>query len=261
MKTAMYAIIKKDFRGVAANRRLFPALFLVPSLLAVVLPSIFVIAVHFTPDDPDILKLLALVPQAAPGQSLELTLWGLLLNSILPAFFLVIPVMASSITAASAFVGEKERHTLETLLYCPLTLRQIFQAKVLASFLVSMVVSLLSFAAMFLVVEGEVFFLAGQALRPSVNWLAVLLLVSPAVSLIAVTLIVRGSAKAQSVEESQQAAVFLILPLLLLVVGQFAGLFLMSFWLLLGLGLLCGALAWILLRKSMGRFTYERLLQ
>ena len=48
---------------------------------------------------------------------------------------------------------------------------------------------------------------------------------------------------------------------LLLVVGQFAGLFLMSFWLLLGLGLLCGALAWILLRKSMGRFTYERLLQ
>lgn len=261
MKTAMYAIIKKDFRGVAANRRLFPTLFLVPSLLAVVLPSIFVIAVHFTPDDPDILKLLALVPQAAPGQSLELTLWGLLLNSILPAFFLVIPVMASSITAASAFVGEKERHTLETLLYCPLTLRQIFQAKVLASFLVSMVVSLLSFAAMFLVVEGEVFFLAGQALRPSVNWLAVLLLVSPAVSLIAVTLIVRGSAKAQSVEESQQAAVFLILPLLLLVVGQFAGLFLMSFWLLLGLGLLCGALAWILLRKSMGRFTYERLLQ
>lgn len=260
MKTAMYAIIKKDFRGVAANRRLFPALFLVPSLLALVLPSIFVIAVHFTPDDPDILKLLALVPQAAPGQSLELTLWGLLLNSILPAFFLVIPVMASSITAASAFVGEKERHTLETLLYCPLTLRQIFQAKVLASFLVSMVVSLLSFAAMFLVVEGEVFFLAGQALRPSVNWLAVLLLVSPAVSLIAVTLIVRGSAKAQSVEESQQAAVFLILPLLL-VVGQFAGLFLMSFWLLLGLGLLCGALAWILLRKSMGRFTYERLLQ
>lgn len=261
MKTAMYAIIKKDFRGVAANRRLFPALFLVPSFLALVLPSIFVIAVHFTPDDPDILKLLALVPQAAPGQSLELTLWGLLLNSILPAFFLVIPVMASSITAASAFVGEKERHTLETLLYCPLTLRQIFQAKVLASFLVSMVVSLLSFAAMFLVVEGEVFFLAGQALRPSVNWLAVLLLVSPAVSLIAVTLIVRGSAKAQSVEESQQAAVFLILPLLLLVVGQFAGLFLMSFWLLLGLGLLCGALAWILLRKSMGRFTYERLLQ
>lgn len=261
MKTAMYAIIRKDFRGVAANRRLFPALFLVPALLVLVLPSIFVIAVHFTPDDPDILKLLALMPQTDPAQSLELRLWGLLLNSILPAFFLVIPVMASSITAASAFVGEKERHTLETLLYCPLTLRQIFQAKVLASFLVSMVVSLLSFAAMFLVVEGEVFFLAGQALRPSINWLAVLLLVSPAVSLIAVTLIVRGSAKAQSVEESQQAAVFLVLPLLLLVIGQFAGLFLMSFWLLLGLGLLCGALAWILLRKSMGRFTYERLLQ
>ena len=30
MKTAMYAIIKKDFRGVASNRRLFSALLIVP---------------------------------------------------------------------------------------------------------------------------------------------------------------------------------------------------------------------------------------
>ena len=30
MKTTMYAIIKKDFRGLAANRRLFIALLIVP---------------------------------------------------------------------------------------------------------------------------------------------------------------------------------------------------------------------------------------
>lgn len=33
MKAAMYAIIKKDFRIVASNRRLFPALFIVPLVL------------------------------------------------------------------------------------------------------------------------------------------------------------------------------------------------------------------------------------
>ena len=91
--------------------------------------------------------------------------------------------------------------------------------------------------------------------------LVVLLLVSPAISLIAVTLIVRGSAKAQSVEESQQVAVFLLLPLLLLIVGQFTGVLLMNVWILLGLGVVCAVLAWILLQKSMGRFTYEKLLQ
>ena len=88
-----------------------------------------------------------------------------------------------------------------------------------------------------------------------------MLLISPAISLIAITLIVRGSAKAQSVEESQQGAVFLILPIILLVVGQFTGILLISFWILLGLGIVCALLAWLLLKKSMGRFTYEMLLR
>ena len=261
MKTAMYAIIKKDFRGVASNRRLFSALLIVPLVLTIVLPSIFVIAIHVVPDDPDVAKLLSLLPEAARMESLELTLSSMILNYILPVFFLMIPIMAASIMAASAFVGEKERHTLETLFYCPLTLKQIFRAKVWASFLLSMLVSLISFTAMFMVIEAEVFFLDGRLLVPSVSWLVVMLLLSPAISLIAVTLIVRGSAKAQSVEESQQAAVFLIIPLILLITGQFTGVLLMNVWILLGLGAACAILAWILLQKSMGRFTYEKLLQ
>lgn len=261
MKTAMYAIIKKDFRGVTSNRRLFSALLIVPLILTIIMPSIFIISIHFVPDDPDIAKLLELVPSSARMESLELTISSMILNYILPMFFLVIPIMTASIMAASAFVGEKERHTLETLLYCPLTLRQIFQAKVLASFLLSMLVSLISFASMILVIETELYFLMGKLLLPSVNWLVVMFLVSPAISLIAVTLIVRGSAKARSVEESQQAAVFLIIPIVLFVAGQFTGVLLMSVWVLLGLGVVCSLLAWILLRKSMGRFTYERLLQ
>lgn len=256
MKAAMYAIIKKDFRIIASNRRLFPALFIVPLVLTIVLPSIFVITIHFVPDDPDITKLLSLLPETARMESLELTLSGMILNYILPIFFLIIPIMTASIMAASAFVGEKERHTLETLLYCPLTLKQIFQAKVWASFLLSMLVSVISFAAMFLVIETELFFLAGRLLIPSVSWLVVILLLSPAISLI-----VRGSAKAQSVEESQQAAVFLILPVILPIAGQFTGVFLMNVWILLGLGVICAILAWFLLQKSMGRFTYEKLLQ
>lgn len=261
MNTAMYAIIKKDFRGVASNRRLFSALLIVPLVLTIVWPSIFIITIHFVPDDPDITKLLSLIPEAARMESLELTISSIILNYILPVFFLVIPIMTASIMAASAFVGEKERHTLETLLYCPLTLKQIFQAKVWASFLLSMIVSLISFAAMFLVIETELLFLAGRMLIPSVSWLVVMLLLSPAISLIAVTLIVRGSAKAQSVEESQQSAVFLIVPLILLVAGQFTGVLLMSVWVLLFLSVVCAILAWVLLKKSMGQFTYEKILQ
>ena len=90
MKTTMYAIIKKDFRGVAANRRLFFALLIVPLILTIVLPSIFVITIHFIPDDPDIMKLLDLLPETSRMDSLELTLSSMILNYILPVFFLVI---------------------------------------------------------------------------------------------------------------------------------------------------------------------------
>ena len=130
----------------------------------------------------------------------------------------------------------------------------------MACFLVSMLVSLISFAAMLLVLETELFFLTGSGLFPGISWLVILLLVSPAISLIAITLIVRQSAKAKTVEESQQGAVFLIIPIVLLAIGQFTGVLMLSVWVLLGLGVLCALVAGLLLKRAMGNFTYEKLL-
>ncbi len=260
-KRAMLSVMKKDLFGITANRRLLVSMILVPLVLTVILPSVFVFLIHLTPDDPDMQKLLELLPLEAQSGSLELTVTGIILNDILPVFFLIIPIMAATITAASAFVGEKEKHTLETLLYCPLSVKQIFRSKVLASFLLSMAVSLLSFCCMMMVLEAELLLLMGSLLLPGVNWLLILVLVSPSLSLIAVTLIVRGSAKAKSVEESQQSAVFLILPILLLIVGQFTGLLLLNVWILLAAGAVCALLAWLLLKNCLSGFTCERLLQ
>ena len=262
MKKAMRAIIKKDLKGITANKRLFSTLLIVPLVLTIVMPTIFILVIHFVPEETDdFQQLLKMVPMAKQTGDFSLTVIGLILNYILPVFFLMIPIMTASIMAASSFVGEKEKHTLETLLYCPLTLKQVFRSKVFASFLLSMIVSFFSFFTMLIVLEAEILFFTGNLVLPDVNWLVIMLLISPAISLIAITLIVRGSAKAQSVEESQQGAVFLILPIILLVVGQFTGILLISFWILLGLGIVCALLAWLLLKKSMGRFTYEMLLR
>ena len=62
------------------------------------------------------LALLELLPGAANTESVELAIAGIILNYILPAFFLMISIMTASVMAASAFVGEKEKHTLVTLL-------------------------------------------------------------------------------------------------------------------------------------------------
>lgn len=262
INTMQMALIKKDIRAVTANKNLFLALLIVPLMMAVILPSIFVLVLGLAPmESADFQEMMALLPEGLLGPDTRVSFIQLMLNNIVPVFFLLIPIMAATVVAASSFVGEKEKRTLETLLYCPLSLRQIFYAKILASFALSQFVSLLSFAAMTLVVQTEIWFLTGGLMLPGLNWLVLLLLVSPAISLVAITLIVRGSAKAKTMEESQQRSVFLILPVLLLAVGQFTGLMALSVWLLLGVGVLCAAMGILLLRRSSANFHYERLLR
>lgn len=262
MKQAMYAIIRKDFGAITSNKRLFSSILIVPLILTVVFPSIFVLILYFAPEETDdFQKLLEMLPITEQMEDFNQMMISSILNYIMPVFFLMIPVMTASIMAASSFVGEKEKHTLETLLYCPLSLKQIFRSKVLASFLLSMIVSFLSFFFMIVVLEIEIFLTTDKLLLPNISWLILLLLVAPAISLIAITFIVKGSAKAQSVEEAQQGAVFLILPIILLVVGQFTGILLVSTWILLVIGICCALLAYFLLKRAIGNFHYEILLK
>lgn len=109
MNNGQFTLIKKDIRSITSNKQIFAVLLIVPLVLTVVLPSVFVLVLTQKPDAAsDFQKLLDM-----------------------PPFFLIVPIMASSVMAASSFVGEKEKHTLETLLYSQLSLRQLFQSKVL----------------------------------------------------------------------------------------------------------------------------------
>lgn len=262
MNVRQLAVMTKDIRGVTLNKQVFAVLLIVPLALTIVLPSIFVLVTAFAPDAAsDFQKILDMLPADNVARSQQQRIFGLILNNIMPVFFLMIPIMASSVMAASSFVGEKEKHTLETLLYSPLSLKQMFQAKILAGFSVGMMVSYISFAAMMLVLELEVFLLTGKAILPSSSWLAIMLLIAPAISIIAIAVTVRSSAKAQTIEEAQQRAVFLVFPILALLIGQFTGILLISAGLLWGVGAVLAALDVLLMRGAAGSFTYEKLLR
>ena len=262
MNVRQLAVMTKDIRSVTLNKQVFAVLLIVPLALVIVLPSIFVLVTAFAPDAAsDFQKILDMLPADNGAHSQQQRIFGLILNNIMPVFFLMIPIMASSVMAASSFVGEKEKHTLETLLYSPLSLKQMFQAKILAGFSVGMMVSYISFAAMMLVLELEVFLLTGKAILPSSSWLAIMLLIAPAISIIAIAVTVRSSAKAQTIEEAQQRAVFLVFPILALLIGQFTGILLISAGLLWGVGAVLAALDLLLMRGAAGSFTYEKLLR
>jgi ABC-type Na+ efflux pump permease subunit len=158
-------------------------------------------------------------------------------------------------------VGEKERNTLETLLYSPLTLGQLFNAKIFASFIMSMIVSLISFGLMLAVVELLCTITLGTLIIPALNWLVMMCLASPALSLIAIALIVRGSAKAQSIEDAQQRSIFLLIPIMLLIANQFMGIMVAGLWIFFGIGVVFALIAFALLKSSYGNFQYETLLR
>ena len=124
-----------------------------------------------------------------------------------------------------------------------------------------MMVSYISFAAMMLILEIEMLFLTGNVLMPDISWLIILLFIAPAVSIVAIAVTVRGFAKAQTMEEAQQLAVFLIFPILALVIGQFTGVILVNSGLLLGLGIILAVFDVLLMKGAAGKFTYEKLLK
>ena len=127
MNIGQFALIKKDMRSVTSNKQIFAVLLIVPIVLTIALPSIFVFVISFAPDAAsDFQKLLDMLPAPNGECSQQQQIFSLILNQIMPSFFLIIPIMASSVMAASSFVGEKEKHTLETLLHSPLSLRQLF---------------------------------------------------------------------------------------------------------------------------------------
>lgn len=256
------AVIKKDVRFITTNKNLFTGLVVVSLIFSVFLPLLFILLINYVPDETsDLQTMLDMIPQKYRLDSTESTLILLIMNYIMPVFFAIIPIMASSTMAASSFVGEKEKRTLETLLYSPLSIKEVFHAKIYASFFVSMAVSFCSFAVMLIVSQVSIFLTRGALIPPGVGWLAMMLAVSPATSLLSITLIVSGSAKAKTIEESYQRSVFLVLPFILLVIGQFTGLILVNAWYLLGLGAVLGAAAALMMKRSMRNFTYETLLR
>lgn len=219
-------VAQKDFREVWASKMARSSIIIMPLALVVALPVIFLVVLYTVPAGElnGVDRMMKLLPAEAGGFNERQSMFYLLVNVICPMFFLMVPLMCSSVSAASSFVGEKERGTLETLLLTPLSLKQIFKAKVLGCVFLSAVTTAISFAAFTVVISiGDI--MLGMPFFLNWNWLVLLLLLAPAVTVFGVVFMVLISGKSKSYTESVQTSGYLVLPLVLLFLGQFTGLF------------------------------------
>ena len=255
------ALIRKELKGVVGSRRFFLDYMLIPLIMALLFPVGATLLIIFLDGGAEFEQIMAMMMISVPEGGEDLAAVELLINNIMPTFFLMIPVLTATVMAASSFTGEKERRTLETLLYSPMSLREIFSAKVIGSLLLGMIVTVLSFIIMMIVVAILVWFLLGELFIPNFIWLVIIGLVAPAFSFLGIIVQVRVSAKAKSSEEAFQRSAILVLPLVMLLISQFTGILLISTWMFLVLGIVLALVAWALMKVAFRKFTYEELLK
>lgn len=259
---AIRAVVARDVRAISRSKAVVIPMLAVPLLLMVVLPFAVGLAATMR-SGPDLADFLDTVPGPLAerlGERPEAERLVLLVNGYLLApLFLIVPLMVSAVLAADAFAGEKERRTLEGLLHLPISDRDLFLAKLATAFLPAMAVSWLGFVAFALVSNTVAWPVMHRVFVPTRLWAVVILWVAPAVAVLGLGVMVRVSARAKTSQEANQLGGAVILPLIVLAVGQTTGLLLVEVPVALAIGAVVWLIALRLVTTGAKRFTRDAL--
>lgn len=255
------ALIRKDLVEIWNQKLVRGSLFVLPILMAVGIPLLFLLVSAFAPPDQlsDVEQFKNLLGTMLPDVGARGQMFYIFTNFICPMLFVMVPLMSASVAASCAFVGEKERGTMETLLLSPLSVRKLFQVKVAGCALLSGAITLVSFVLFFIItVVGDI--LTGAPFFFNLNWLILVFLLSPALAILGITFLVMVSGKAKTTMEAMQVSGYIVFPVLLLFIGQITGLFLLSWWMLLMITAVIAAIDLILFNRGFSKFVAEKLL-
>jgi ABC-2 type transport system permease protein len=255
------AIAVKDWQEVRQNRMAWSPVLILPFIFCVFLPLLIILLPQVVPDAKSMsADDLALLTRGAPpflqeqlkGMSDNQVVILLLLGYTLAPLFLIMPLMTSSVIGADSFAGEKERKTMEALLYTSATERELFFGKVVAALVPAVGITWGSFVIYTLILD--VF--GGRVMQrvwfPTPPWWPLILWVTPAIAVAGIMAAVIISARVNSFMAAYQTSSALVLPLVILVVGQIGGLVFLGVEVMLVLGFILwvvdGALLWLVLK-------------
>lgn len=249
----IWNIAVKDWKEVRQNRTAMTSSLILPLIFVVALPLLIIYlpgAFNATGlnmgNTKDIGQLIAAMPpplqEQLSGLSVDQAMVVLMLGFMFAPMFLILPLMIASIVGADSVVGEKERKTLEALLYSPATDRELYLAKVLSAVGPAVALAWGSFIAYAIVLNVAGAHLMGRVWFPEEHWWPLILWVAPAVATLGMAVIVLISSRVTTFMAAQQVSGMLVLPVVLLVVAQFTGIVYLS----VGLVLAVGAVIWII---------------
>lgn len=263
---SIFAIVRRDLTLVARAKAVMVPLVIVPVVLFVGLPLLVSFALDAAGSDlDDLLPLIDALPESVrislgDGPLLQRAQLYLLEHQF-ATFFLIVPLMVCAVIAADSFAGEKERKTLEALLYTPTTDRELYLAKLFGPWLASIAVTFASYGVYLVVCNLALAGSVGRVVAVTPLWATVVLWLSPGVAALGLSVLVVVSARVRGFQEAYQVGGVLVLPVVALVAAQFAGFLFVDSALAVFLGLLTWAIALGVMAVGFGIFRRERLLE
>lgn len=248
---AIFALVRKDLKIVSRSRNTLVPLIIVPLIFIVVLPGVVILtsssANGVTEFQTDMNLFFNNMPegirqemaQYEPGAQQIIYLAAAYLFA---PMFLIVPLMVSSVIGADSFAGEKERKTLEGLLYTPITDLELYAAKLLVAWIPAALVSVIGCIAYSLVIDLAAWNIMGRIFMPTLGLIVQAVWLAPAAAGLGLGAMVLVSSRVKSVQEATQTGSMIVLPVVVVIVSQFAGLVYFS----VGFVLIAGLILWLI---------------
>lgn len=264
-------IAKKDIKEASQNKSVWLPVLIVPAIFVVIMPAAMIFGFSGAGNtaqnplnDPDFAMFLERMPafmtELISGLDATQSAVVLILGYLFAPFFLIMPLMFSTVIAAESFAGERERKTIEALLYTPATDTELFAGKVMAGFIPAVVITLLSFVGYTIVLNAAAYPVMERLWFPLPSWYPLVLWISPAISLLGIAVTVLISAKAQTFMGAYQTSGSLVLVVLALLAGQATGVIYLSVAVGLLIGVVILAIDAVLMFYAVRSFNRDRLL-
>ena len=257
--TKIRTIIEKEWAEVFKNKMVLFSVAFLPLILTA-LPLVTVASMGSIPADE-------MTTNSTPDEFFGTLCTGLnemdcvnvYMLTLYVLLFMIMPVMIPVSIAAYSIVGEKTTRSLEPLLATPVTTSELLIGKMAAAVIPAVGVTWISFVIYLIgarmMVNDAVF---ERLLDPM--WFLAIFVVGPLLAIMSVSVAVMVSSRVNDPRVAEQLSGAVVLPIILLVVGQSVGLLILSQELLLVIGGVLLVVDAILLYFTNAAFSRETIL-
>lgn len=262
--TRTEVVVRKEIKEILSNRGLVYS-FLSMILFFVLFPVAVAALIQAGPANGDsesqpdgaIQQLMRLIPELEDTSDLVRS--TVLLVRHFSLIFLVLPVIGALGSSTSSIVGEKQSRSIEPVLVTPVTSGELLLGKSLGTVLMAVLGTYLGFVLYVVLIWA----VAGPEVVRYGFDLTTLLMVGLLTPLIAVLGLGSGviiSSRVKDSRTAQQVGGLIVLPIVFLIAGQIAGLFLLGPGFVVVIALVLVVLDVIVMRLGMRVFDRERII-